>query len=51
MDRGRRPSAFVLEIGPPTISSRARADLGRLFDAPKATTAEPKEVRNGEGAR
>lgn len=40
---------------PPALEDWERAIiepvLGRLFDAPKATTAEPKEVRNGEGAR
>lgn len=25
--------------------------LARLFNAPKVTTTEPKEVRDGEGAR
>jgi len=37
---------------PPTIEERERAlvdpALARLLDAPKATTAEPKEARDGE---
>jgi hypothetical protein len=40
---------------PPALEEWERAIiepvLGRLFDAPKATTTEPKEVRDGEDAR
>lgn len=40
---------------PPAIDEWERAliepALARLFDVPKATTTEPKEVRDGEDAR
>jgi len=40
---------------PPALEEWERAliepVLALLFDAPKVTTTEPKEVRDGEGAR
>jgi hypothetical protein len=40
---------------PPAIEGWERAliepVLARLFEAPKVTTTEPREVRDGEGAR
>ena len=49
------PKVTGLEPLPPATEEWERAliepVLARLFDAPKVTTTEPKEVRDGEGAR
>jgi hypothetical protein len=59
MPRPRIKKPVLLEVTgaaplPPAIDEWERAliepALARLFDAPKATTTEPKEVRDGEEA-
>ncbi len=60
MPRPRTKKSAHLEVTglapvPPQIHEWERAliepVLARLFDAPEVTTTEPKEARDGEGAR
>jgi hypothetical protein len=60
MPRSRIKKPALLEVTgpaplPPAIEEWERAliepVLARLFEVPKVITTEPKEVRNGEGAR
>lgn len=53
MVRRRRRAAGSVALGAGLYRNsgdRQSIEASRLFDAPKAPTAEPKEVRDGEGA-